>query len=73
MPFENNELNKTDVSVEDVVERFSLNHATDEEVMDYLRKHKEDIVEFCLQLRDKYKADDVTPILLIAKIIEKSL
>ncbi|MBI2055932.1 MAG: hypothetical protein HYT37_00945 [Candidatus Sungbacteria bacterium] len=71
MTFENK--SKHENSLESIVEAYSREHDVTEVII-YLRAHKEDIGEFCLQLRDLYgEKDTSTPYLLIANILEKLL
>lgn len=42
--------------------------------IDFLRSNPEEVVEFCLSVQDRYaETDRTTPMILVARIIEKLL
>ena len=59
-------------STEEAVSRFLAGETS--AAVSFLRAHKDEIGEFCLQVRDKYeKTDTATPFLELARLIESLL
>ena len=59
-------------NVEEAVESFTNKHDM-ELIIEYLRKNREDITEFCLQVSEAYKEGDNTGVMKLSQIIEKLL
>lgn len=59
--------------LEEVVDSF-INNKNTNEVIDYLKNHKDDIGEFCLSVKDSYSEKDVTTSYLrLAELIKELL
>lgn len=59
-------------SVEDAVSRFI--EGDTQAAIAFLRKNREEVGEFCLQIRDRYsETDTATPFLEISKLIQALL
>lgn len=55
-------------AVETITERGDIT-----EVIEYLRAHKDEVVEFCQQVTEAYSKDDPSGVIKIGLIIEKLL
>ena len=58
--------------ISEVVKQF-INEHDNAKAIEYLRLYPGDTVEFCLQIRDQYKKDDPTPIVIIGLIMRTLL
>ena len=69
--FNNNESLKPK-TIDDAVELLQNNNI--EEVINFLKEHKDEVGDFCLSVKDHYKeGDTTTPILILAQLIRKLL
>lgn len=59
-------------SVEEAV-RIFLDEGNKDDAIKYLKSHRDDVTEFCMQTFEAYRAGDKSGIIMLGMIIEKLL